>query len=313
MLKLANNPKADNGEQPPLFCASPAIERKTSLFWESRFEKYRALRTDQLASEVITVTPEMAEWLLIHRNSHNRPVYRQNVARFISIIESGKWLLTAQGLSFSRDGTLNNGQHRLQALKETGVPLRFNCVFGEDPKAFYVIDTQKMRSAADALAINGYQNANLIAAMVRIVSSLERGLTGLSKVDNEDAVAFAKSRPGMVDAISPGSRAYSKFKSASKAGLCSAYYWISAKTRHPGKVPAFWDGFCEGTNLAPKSPVLVARDDFATGRVSFDVRNSDTRAIREVGTLISAWNLHVRGRTSKNVRWSAATPFPTVE
>jgi hypothetical protein len=314
MLKVADKPMQDNTSAPPLFSASPAIERKTAIFWESRFDKYRSLRADQLASECITVTPEMAEWLLNNCNSKNRPLVRGNVTKYVNIIREGKWLLTSQGLSFSRERRLNNGQHRLHALVETGVPLRFNCVFGEDPSAFYVLDTQKTRGPADALAINGYQNDKILAAMVRIVSSLEKGITSLTRVDSEDTVAFVNDRrPLILDAISPGGRAYGKFKSASKSGLCAAWYWISSKTYYPNKVAGFWDGFCEGTNLPPKSPVLVARDDFATGRVSLDVRGSDTRALREVGTIVTAWNLHVRGRTSKQVRWSPAVPFPTVE
>lgn len=99
------------------------------------------------------VTPETAaEWLLDH-NKNNRKIRATRVTAYARDMRSGDWMATHEAIAFNCDGTLIDGQHRLEAVIESGIPGWF-LVFHGVPKAVArVIDSNATRSASDALKI----------------------------------------------------------------------------------------------------------------------------------------------------------------
>lgn len=68
------------------------------------------------------VTPQTAkEWLLLNRV--NRKWSRGQVNKIAASIKRGKWRETHQPVAFNADGDLVDGQHRLTAISESGVPV----------------------------------------------------------------------------------------------------------------------------------------------------------------------------------------------
>lgn len=70
----------------------------------------------------VTVTPEMAINLL-ENNRNNRPLSHRKVEMMVNDIKSGKFELTHQPIAISEDGKLIDGQHRLTAVCESGIPV----------------------------------------------------------------------------------------------------------------------------------------------------------------------------------------------
>lgn len=117
------------------------------------------------------VTPERArEWLATR--GPNRALSRMNVAVLSAQLKQGLWLPTHQGIAFSPDGRLNDGQHRLTAIVETGIPAVLLVVRGVSEEAFQVVDRQNPRRLADTLSVIGRSNHKLLAATVRRVYGL---------------------------------------------------------------------------------------------------------------------------------------------
>ena len=117
------------------------------------------------------VTPQMAQAYLEH-NLNNRTLSRWQVNKHAYAMSAGDWQLS-DSIKFDTYGRLIDGQHRLAAIMQADVTVPMFVVRGLDPSAQDVIDTGRPRSAADAMQIHGYQNANILSASVKLLIAYE--------------------------------------------------------------------------------------------------------------------------------------------
>lgn len=103
-----------------------------------------------MRAEVKIVTPEMAKnWL--ESNINNRPVRKQKVKAYVRSIVNGNFHATNLGIGFFEDGSLADGQHRLMAIAEAGVPVEALVVYGLKREVSPHIDTGSNRTGSDVL------------------------------------------------------------------------------------------------------------------------------------------------------------------
>lgn len=98
--------------------------------------------------EVIEVTQKQAsEWLAL--NTDNRPV-RKTLVKFLSdAMKRGEWMLTHQPIALNGDRLLD-GQHRLMALVQSGLPaIKMTVCKDAHSATFDVIDIGDKRSMGD--------------------------------------------------------------------------------------------------------------------------------------------------------------------
>ena len=99
---------------------------------------------------IVSVSPETAKmWL--DNNNFNRPKNVETVARYVRQIREGRWRLTHQGIAFTEDGILLDGQHRLFAIIEAGAVVPMRVCFNEPANNFSTIDCGRNRSHLDAV------------------------------------------------------------------------------------------------------------------------------------------------------------------
>src|SRR5262245_37584487 len=159
-------------------------------------------------SRVQVVTPRKAAEYL-DRNTANRPLSKRTVREFAQAMGRGEWRVTHQGIAFDTTGALVDGQHRLAAIVEAGLPVEMT-VFTEVPVgAFDVLDTGKRRNAADVLAIEGEKSAVMLAAMVRTVWLYENRPElnwsgGDAGVSNHQVVQTLEQHPKLRDFVGVG-------------------------------------------------------------------------------------------------------------
>lgn len=128
-------------------------------------------------SEWVKITPEIAALMLTH-NQSNRPLSDHFVGRLAKKMEDGAWEVTHQGIGFSQEGQLLDGQHRLAALVKTGMTFEFQVTYNLD-NVFDNIDVdQKGRSAADLL----YLRDSSIKHRAEMVATARMMLTGRGPV-----------------------------------------------------------------------------------------------------------------------------------
>jgi hypothetical protein len=102
----------------------------------------------QRTAKFMIVTPEMAKkWL--GENRENRRKRGWWVQALVSAINRGEWITTHQGIAFTTSGRLADGQHRLEAIVESGVALEMLVVTGLGEDCFKVIDNGVKRTISD--------------------------------------------------------------------------------------------------------------------------------------------------------------------
>lgn len=109
-----------------------------------------AIFRSELTASVEVITPEIAASLL-ERNTGNRAVRRAVVSQLARDMKRGHWQLSHQGIAIAPDGRLLDGQHRLNAIVEAGIPVRMVVARNVSPEAFAVMDRGKMRTLRDVL------------------------------------------------------------------------------------------------------------------------------------------------------------------
>lgn len=146
-------------------------------------------RKTDLTSDIATVTPEIARaWL--DQNVKNRKPYAAHIKTMARDMKADRWRLTGDAIRFSASGTLIDGQHRLMACIEAGVPFTTIVLYGLPDEAQQFIDLGKRRSAADYLAMDGYANANQVQAAARLLLAWK---TGRNYISGGHGTAFSVS------------------------------------------------------------------------------------------------------------------------
>ena len=120
------------------------------------------------------VTPEIAGWLL-DLNTGNRPLNQKAVERFRKILARGGWVNTGEPVIVSREGILNDGQHRLTAIRTSGIPAEIDMRVGIDRAAFHATGTGRRRTAGNVLSIEGYSNTSCQASIARLLYHYDNG------------------------------------------------------------------------------------------------------------------------------------------
>ena len=108
-------------------------------------------------TEIINVTPKLAREYLT-RNTRNRALRSAHVERLRASFERGEYVMTHQGIAFSSDGTVADGQHRLEAIAQLPDTFSFPMLVTTGLRhedAFPVIDiVQANRNVSDVLGVD---------------------------------------------------------------------------------------------------------------------------------------------------------------
>ena len=83
--------------------------------------------------EVEVISPAEAEAYL-KNNAHHRKVKQKKVDAYIGDLKEGRWKLNGKTITFDSNGRLLGGQHRLNAVVQSGVSLTTLVVRGLDPE-----------------------------------------------------------------------------------------------------------------------------------------------------------------------------------
>lgn len=116
--------------------------------------KLNLMKTANLApkmySEVMPITPVMAASLLDNNNTGNRNLNKSAVEKYAKVMRSGNWALTPQGLIIDgNSGRVVDGQHRLAAIRQTGITIDMYVTYVDNPETFKYLDQGRNRDFSD--------------------------------------------------------------------------------------------------------------------------------------------------------------------
>ncbi len=164
------------------------------------------------------------------------------------------WLVTGQSITFTQDGVLQDGQHRLLASVESGMPLKTVVVYGVEDRAFAVTDSGKVRTNGEILAMLGYDNSNELSALVRSIIAYEMGAApdmrsgrrfdGANSITKSELVEYVQHNENVVDYVAKYRK--NQLVGASIASFC---YWMFSETHSVKEAEDYLDKVLLGLHI----------------------------------------------------------------
>lgn len=266
--------------------------------------------SNTIKTDIVTITPDIARELL-GQNTKNRKISRANLARVTAALENGEWTLNGEAIKIARDGRVLDGQHRLYACAETGVPFQTLIVYGLPDETQDTMDTGKSRGAADVLAINGYSNPNDLAAITTGIIRMENW--GLRAATYNGAAAYpvtpkqvlqrVESEPELIDLMQYVMRVRKAGLSSKIAGIL--FYRFSQIDQVDAQF--FFDRLISGENLERGNPILSLRELLLNLKTEMKgARNPGYVA----AVTIKAWNKFRAGEECQQLRFKQGGANP---
>ena len=104
----------------------------------------------------LLVTPELAQSWLSRRAPFQRSISQDAVAQYAADMRKGAWKFVPNlVISLTPDGFILDGQHRLSAVVQSGIPQRFMIHFDGDQSHFSVIDRGRVRNQVQLASMGG--------------------------------------------------------------------------------------------------------------------------------------------------------------
>jgi hypothetical protein len=264
----------------------------------------------------MTITPELAqEWL--DRGGTNRKITRRRIEAMTAAIQRGEWQLTGEAIKLDHEGRVRDGQNRLHAIVEAGIPLRSVVARGVSEDAFDVMDTGRSRNAADVLHIHGFPSQNALAAAARGLMFIERyGRVFPSQRDSHLYVTpvttlhYVNQHPEIIDGVRLGDRIY---HSGIQGGIGLWAIIMTLFLRlNPEQAEQFTEHLTTGAGLHRGHPLLMLRNRLLGSQRDQFSTLSGREAL--VAIAIKAWNAWREAKTLQSLTWRAegrrAEPFP---
>jgi hypothetical protein len=125
------------------------------------------LQDSRLKVSVEIISPDSAKQYLTRNFETNRKLSPKNVAKHISSMQKGAWLISTDCIGFDTSGRLINGQHRLTALVQSQTSQPFIVVRNLPIQAAQVLDLGKKRMMDERLCIAGKNVSRILCSVVR--------------------------------------------------------------------------------------------------------------------------------------------------
>lgn len=127
-------------------------------------------------NEIWLISPEDAENYLKRNNQQNRTPSSSAIHKYAEAMKNGTFPIMPQPLVFNRNGVLDDGQQRLNAVIAAGVPVAFEVRLNADPELFAHYDDGKARNVRDYVHL---KNNSIAAGIATFAFCLDQGRLNL--------------------------------------------------------------------------------------------------------------------------------------
>jgi len=275
-----------------------------------------------MTSRIVLVTPTIAKsWL--RRNDKNR-TFTRNAARILAAeMGRGHWRENGESVVFDTDGVLVDGQHRLQAVLNSGHSYRVPVITGIEPEVRPTVDTGVKRSAANNLQMADEQNTATLAATLMLwrgydmknVSAMTypAAVAPENRVTTPKILEYLEEWPDIREAVRvslalrPSGQGRALVPSSEAAMI---WYAIVRSGASRESANEFLGSVLAGFDLAKGNPIIGLRrrliDNLGVGQ------RMDKR--ERLALVLKTWLLWSTGQTRKVIKWEhASEPFPFLD
>lgn len=257
-----------------------------------------------ISHRIVTVTPEIAADMMRHLPDTQRKTSASFVRSYAEELKSGQWRAHAQPIQIATDGTVIDGQHRLLAIIESGVPMECVIAEGVDPAAFAFIDIGRRRVAAQFIeGPNSHMvtlAAQLLIAYEKTGGTLTNAHHMVRRLDIESTLGYVVDHPEIVElaalsrAVYVGSRIH--------AGTHLALLARLAVGRYENRISEWCNALIGGDSLGAGDPRLALRNRWMR---EYRVLNGQGFLTKRWFMLVRTWNAFVNDESLKIIRPSS--------
>lgn len=244
--------------------------------------------TDKTGVEEVEITPAIASIILEHFNDKNRILSTNIVEQLASDMKADRFRAdNGETIILAKDGSLNDGQHRLSAIVKSGIAQIMTVAFGRSRESRLTVDTGLKRTTGHVLNLMGTSHGTTLAAAARKLESYRNSGTilNVSRVSNARALEVAQDELlNETSAWAHSNTTYFKSLKLPPSEVATLMYLFSEKA--PKESLQFFSSLKEGLGLTKNSPIATLR----TKLLNTPKLNRGER----FELMVRAWNFWIR-------------------
>lgn len=240
------------------------------------------------------ITPDYANKLLAI-NTKNRKINKTKVAQYARDLMNGDFEYNGHTICTSNTEILLDGQQRLTACVETGVPFWTILVERLPEKAMVTIDSGRTRSYSDRLKIKGYENYTGLSAtithlaLIALKSPKHHGFTP-SQMDG-----VLERHKDVTDSVKFAARTFTRCDP-----LLGAIHYIAKQTGYDDKADEFIKTWKDGQMNYEDDPVHYIRELI----IKDSMREKKMTTVHKMRLIMLSWNKFKCSHPLKSARVS---------
>ncbi|WP_461129719.1 hypothetical protein [Spirosoma aerophilum] len=249
------------------------------------------------------ITPQIAKTLLEH-NTHNRPLNLPHVKFLAKQMKQEQWKMAGDPIKVSASGRILDGQHRLHAIVQSDTTQQMIILYNVPDENFSVMDTGRVRQAADVLSIAGFSDTKTTAATARMLINYERssiaatmksqGRKESSVVTHQDILEYTSSHD-LTPYLSKAVAWHKTLAIYSKAEY--AFFYCILSRVEPDQAVLFLNAVSSGAQLEIDSPMYALRKKLT----EYKMNKLNLSPSERFALTIKAWNLYRAKKTVKTL------------
>jgi hypothetical protein len=218
----------------------------------------------EIFTDRVYISPGVANAIL-ERNPDNRNLSATKAEHYARDMAEGRWPENGETIIIARDGLLNDGQHRMQAVIDANLAIPFLFVFGVARESRTTVDQGKARGAGDYLSMDGIQYAKNAATAAKFIIAYERAegrnIAQRSKITNAEIVARVKGDADMIASAAYAHKRLNEYRSLFSHTVMATCHYILSDI-HKVEAEAFLEQVAVGENIKRGDPAFAVRQAF---------------------------------------------------
>lgn len=252
----------------------------------------------------VLITPEVAAELL-ERNLNNRKPKRRAIGMYARDMRAGNWSPDASDIKVAKTGELLDGQNRLMACVEAGVPFPTLLRTGLDKDTRNHVDQGVRRTVGDTLDMNGITDPRSVATAINLRIRYEKQVrdnAGRMRQEtrvnqtHQEAADYLAEHPSL-EKYATVARRMSQIAPAIPRSVFIAFLSMTSESSEH-MTQAFSDAFITGESSGTGDPLLALARYAATAQKN-KVGSPGVRgryvAMKHLLAMILAWNAYIEG------------------
>lgn len=256
-----------------------------------------------IRAAVLDITPALAQRFLDRLGKIQRRMKTSHLAAMERDMAGDRFVFTGEPLIIGSQGNMIDGQHRCTVCVRTGKNFTCLVLFGVPESSYRAINVTSKRTGSDTLAISGYENTIILAAVA----------VWIYRWQNEDLLSNVTLSPTEVDEIVSGNpglnESIAKTYGVKPFGIGHAFpafcHFLFSRI-DPDSADEFFSRLTTDVGHQERSPILALRRKLLN-----PVAGGRTLSRRQtIVSLFKTWNFYRQGKECRQIVASIDEAIP---